>query len=158
MKHFSIKAEHPTARFFLPASSPEEALPDTDLIEVPEEAWKIGNSRILCDKPPHWVQLNVLKNSDLWEPDKSWATWFDTRRGGAFHLEHIDTDNFGIQTIFIGASENGEAVIYQTVVMNWSGVGKTWLVIQNSHYPEEAYRTHFETLAQVRAEFAARRK
>jgi hypothetical protein len=174
-EHTSIKAAHPDAQFFIPAPSPEEALPDTDLVEVSEDDWVVWHRKTSwCGKPPHWAQWRESGIPLAPWPDMPWQTWFDTRRGGACMLVNADPKDFWMNTNFVGVRVEGQALIYRTEVGSISFLGnhpsppsRIFLKDGESgppdrlrferwhHYAEEAQHYHLVIIPQLRADIAA---
>jgi hypothetical protein len=143
------------ARFFIPAPSPREALPDTDVVAVSRETWQA-----YCRQPPSppidWIET----------PDRpphteaEWLTWLNNRSGGgSVFLANWVRGDFCVVTRFVGTFVKGELVLYETLAVDIAGpeVSPTFadaplLMRWHAYYAEEARRNQAEVFAQLEEE------
>jgi hypothetical protein len=126
------------ARFFIPAPSPREALPDTDVVAV----YWIETP----DRPPH--------------TEAEWLTWLNNRSGGgSVFLANWVRGDFCVVTRFVGTFVKGELVLYETLAVDIAGpeVSPTFadaplLMRWHAYYAEEARRNQAEVFAQLEEE------
>ena len=137
--------------FFIPAPSPKEAIPDSEVIQVDEETW-----RAYCQQKPSPLIDWIESPEDPPHTEVEWFDWLHHHRGGGslFLADWVQGDLF-VATRFVGTVVEGELVIYETQAVDMTGptpAEARLLIRRCTPYAAEARRNHAEVFAQVKAE------